>query len=50
MANKLTVTIKHKGLLVSQNILPLAVHIIDNNTISIDLSAYEKLLREPKIV
>lgn len=50
MDNKLTVTIRHKGLLVNKNTLPLAVRVIDSETISIDLSAYKKLVSEPEIV
>lgn len=50
MTDKLTVTIKHKGILVNKNTLPLAVRVIDDKTISIDLSAYKKLVSEPEIV
>lgn len=50
MDSNLKIRLKHKGLRVSKNTLPLAARIINDKTIEIDLSAYKKLVKDPEIV
>ena len=50
MEDKIKIRIKHEGLLVPKGTLPLAVRVIDDETLEIDLSAYKKLVKNPKIV